>query len=75
MTRNELDYRLEEAAERSARILVAFCRLATLYHATHSGTGLWLTCDDATCRTNAANLRRWRGERPDHASCDGATLH
>lgn len=66
MTRLELDYRLAHAVERGAAILVAFYRLAAAYHATH-GDGLWLTCADATCRANASNLRRWRGEELEPA--------
>ncbi len=62
MTRQDIDYGLDQAAERSATILVAFCRLATAYHSTHARTGMWLTCDDPTCRANASNLRRWRND-------------
>jgi hypothetical protein len=58
----EIDYRLDLAAERSATILVAFCRLATAFHSTHGTAGRWLSCEDPTCRANASNLRRWRGE-------------
>jgi hypothetical protein len=65
MTHQDIDYRLDQAAERCATILVAFCRLATAYHATHARKGLWLMCDDPTCRANASNLRRWRSHEPD----------
>jgi hypothetical protein len=67
MTIAELHYRLDESAERYATILVAFCRLATAYHATHASAGLWLTCDDPVCHANATNLRRWRGESSRHS--------
>ena len=67
LTPGELEYRLDEAAERYATILVAFCRLATAYHATHARAGLWLKCDDPVCQTNAANLRRWRGHETDRS--------
>ena len=65
MTRREFDYRLDQAAERSATIFVAFCRLATAFHSTHAGTGMWLTCNNPTCRANASNLRRWRDDEPE----------
>ena len=60
MMRPEIDYHLDQAAERCATILVAFCRLATAYHATHARSGMWLTCEDPTCQANASNLRQWR---------------
>jgi hypothetical protein len=72
MTRSEIDYRLDQAAERSATILVAFCRLAMAYHSTHAGSGMWLMCDDPMCRANAANLRRWRGEELHGSAAAGA---
>jgi hypothetical protein len=76
MIRQEIDYRLDQAAERCATILVAFCRLATAYHSTHARAGLWLMCDDPTCRANACNLRRWRSDEPEPAwlGC-GPTTH
>ena len=65
MTRPHIDYQLDQAAERCATILVAFCRLATAYHSTHARKGVWLMCDDPTCRANACNLRRWRSDEPE----------
>jgi hypothetical protein len=60
MTRAEVAHRLEEAAERSARLVVAFRRLATTYHATHASEGIWLTCSHPQCAANADALSKWR---------------
>jgi hypothetical protein len=55
--RDEYDFRLDEAAERFARLLVAFRKLASAYHATHDRAGFWLTCSDAQCRENVTRMR------------------
>ena len=60
MTRAEVAHRLEDAAERSATLVVAFRRLATIYHATHASEGIWLTCRHPQCAANANALSKWR---------------
>lgn len=57
-----MQLRIEEAAERGARLVRAFSKLATRFHATHSPVGLFLTCEHQGCREAAAALRKWRGE-------------
>jgi hypothetical protein len=74
MMRPDIDFRLDHAAERCATILVAFCRLATAFHSTHARRGLWLMCDDPTCRANASNLRRWRSEELEPAWLAGGQI-
>ena len=74
MTRPEIDYQLDQAAERCATILVAFCRLAAAYHSTHARKGVWLMCDDPTCRANACNLRRWRNDESEPTWLGGPAI-